>query len=201
MSFGPFLDLLSSFLLTGLMELGDASSLYLLGLALTCPRLAVFVGGVLAQVLVTGAAVCFGSLLPSDSLWISRVSTIVFFVFAVWSGYEAWKLADQRLEEPQEASQSLLGKGEKQWLGGCWKALVGTLVSEVGGKSQFMTCTLATQMNLLSVFVGAVGGVSFTMGVMLYSSQFLTQWLTPFRAYSASSLLFLASTLASLYKD
>ena len=201
MSLGSFPDLLYSFLLTGLMELGDASSLYLLGLAFTCPRLAVFLGAVLAQVLVTGAAVTFGSLLPSDSRWISLLSTGVFLIFAVWSGHEAWKLAGKGPEEPLQVSERLLEKKEKEWLGGCWKALVGTLVSEVGGRSQVMSCTLATRMNAASVFAGSVAGVSFTMGVMLYSSHFLSKWLTPFRAYTASSALFLASTLVSVYKD
>ena len=198
---GQWLEVVSTFALTGVMELGDASSLYLLGLSLTSPRFSVYLGGIFAQLIVTATAVSFGNLLPADATFMSLLSTCIFLCFAAYSAYTAYHLSSSSLpglSDYNSLSEKSLPTPKNTSLEGLWKALVGTLVSEIGGKSQLMTCALVAKMSAWSVFVGAVLGVSFTMGVFLYCSHFVADYLSPYRAYVGSTVLFTLSALVSV---
>ena len=189
----------STYLLTACMELGDVSSLYTVGLGLTLSKTAVFTGVVAAQIVTSALSVMFGAAILSESEVILAASAGVFALFALWSFYQAYTCdtptGEELIEPLLEQTECV---EEAQWLSACWKSFLGTAISELGSKSQVVTCALSTKFRPEVVFAAAIAGVCTTLGVLLYASQGLAKVCTPRKAYVVSGVLFLACAVASL---
>lgn len=145
-----FLPVISTFLLLLVAELGDKTQLSVISLSSTYKAIPVFVGSMLAFLVVDGLSIVIGgpllALLPIR--YVQIISGIIFVIFGllplIRKEEDETKAQDKkRSTKPLLASFSLIA------------------LMELGDKTQILTITLAAQSNPIMVLAGMI--LAFTV--------------------------------------
>lgn len=164
-----FVPVVSTFLLIFIGEFGDKTQLTIISLSCNCKGKQVFLGAILAFLVVGSISAFLGgpllALLPVNLVRV--VAGVVFIVFGVVP------LLPRNREEPNDR------KPRRFSLFGCFSMVA---LMELGDKTQLITMTLAAQNPPLLVVAGAMlaftvlTGAAVLLGSKL-ASRIPSQWL------------------------
>jgi putative Ca2+/H+ antiporter (TMEM165/GDT1 family) len=136
--------LIASFVLVAVAELGDKTQIAVITLSSRFKFLSVFLGAMLAFLLVTGIAVAFGDALTRflPRFWIRIVAAAIFLIFGV---YTVFSKQDDTQVEKRETRNAVFSSF----------SLI-TLM-ELGDKTQFAVIALSAEYKLpLLVYLGVM---------------------------------------------
>lgn len=176
-------QLLSTFGIVFLAELGDKTQLTAMTLATHYPWKKIFVGIAAAFTLLNLAAVFVGKLLFAflPPLWIQLLSAALFLFFGINSLLE--KSFDAGEEEEEERRFARRGP--------VVTAFFLILLAELGDKTQLVTASLAAQRPPLAVFVGSTLALWSVSLIGIFLGRQLTRVIPLFWIHRAAGVLFL----------
>ncbi len=136
--------LIASFVLVAVAELGDKTQIAVITLSSRFKSLSVFLGAMLAFLLVTGIAVAFGDALTRflPRFWIRIVAAAIFLIFGV---YTVFSKQDDMQVEKRETRNAVFSSFSL------------TTLMELGDKTQFAVIALSAEYELpLLVYLGVM---------------------------------------------
>ncbi len=136
--------LIASFVLVAVAELGDKTQIAVITLSSRFKSLSVFLGAMLAFLLVTGIAVAFGDALTRflPRFWIRIVAAAIFLIFGV---YTVFSKHDDMQVEKRETRNAVFSSFSL------------TTLMELGDKTQFAVIALSAEYELpLLVYLGVM---------------------------------------------
>ena len=155
--------LFSSFILLAMAEVGDKTQLAVVTLSVRGSRKSVFLGALLAFILLDSIDVFIGGTLGN----LLPLATVTFFSGFIFIAYGLYGLIVGRRSEvksEERRSSSLL-----------YTFLTITLM-EIGDKTQFMTIALSARYtDLLTVFLGVAAAFAFVTGVSVLAGKTISK--------------------------
>jgi len=194
-------DCTAAFAATVATELGDNTFVIAAIMAASESRLAVFLGNMLAMLVMTGISVLLGKSAFSlfEVHWVLLLGFLSFGAFALWSFYAANRCtnaegssSDEELHEALLHSDSSFGKT-------LWKSLAATMVAEWGDRSQLSTMALAGQREAYAVVIGTLVGLAAMTALSVVCGRWLASCVEKKSVLVGSGLLFLVFAAESLF--
>jgi len=136
--------LIASFVLVAVAELGDKTQIAVITLSSRFKSLSVFLGAMLAFLLVTGIAVAFGDVLTIilPAFWIRIVAAAIFLIFGVYTVFS--KQNDTQVEKRKTRNA-------------VFSSFSLITLMELGDKTQFAVIALSAEYKLpLLVYLGVM---------------------------------------------
>ncbi|KAF8779040.1 hypothetical protein HU200_003003 [Digitaria exilis] len=213
-----------SLAMTVLSEIGDKTFFAAAILAMRHPRKLVLAGCLTALIVMTALSACLGWAAPNliSRKWTHHVTTLLFFVFGIWSLWEGFK-EDGDSEELAEVEKELVGifssfycvfmdcnptnedtkKQQRPFLMQFFspifiKAFSITFFGEWGDKSQIATIGLAADENPFGVVLGGIIAQALCTTAAVLGGKSLASQISEKMVELSSGVLFLLFGIMSL---
>ncbi|AQK52465.1 GDT1-like protein 4 isoform X1 [Zea mays] len=190
-----------SLAMTVLSEVGDKTFFAAAILAMRHPRKLVLAGCLTALIVMTALSASLGWVAPNliSRKWTHHVTTLLFFVFGIWSLWEGFK-EDGDSEELAEVEAELdavfkSNKGESKTK---TKAFSITFFGEWGDKSQIATIGLAADENPFGVVLGGIIAQALCTTAAVLGGKSLASQISEKMVELSSGVLFLLFGIMSL---
>nr|CAB3481028.1 unnamed protein product [Digitaria exilis] len=190
-----------SLAMTVLSEIGDKTFFAAAILAMRHPRKLVLAGCLTALIVMTALSACLGWAAPNliSRKWTHHVTTLLFFVFGIWSLWEGFK-EDGDSEELAEVEKELddafkTNKGDSKSKS---KAFSITFFGEWGDKSQIATIGLAADENPFGVVLGGIIAQALCTTAAVLGGKSLASQISEKMVELSSGVLFLLFGIMSL---
>jgi putative Ca2+/H+ antiporter (TMEM165/GDT1 family) len=183
-------------------ELGDSTFMIAAIMAASESHLAVFLGNMLAMLVMTGIAVLLGKSAFSllDEQWMLLLGFLCFASFALGCFYAANRCKkDDASSSDDDLQETLIRTQNTSFARTLWKALAATMVAEWGDRSQLSTVTLAGQRESYAVVAGTLAGLTVMTALSVICGGWLASCLEKKSVLVCSGLLFLAFAVESLF--
>lgn len=182
-------DFLIPFATIALAEMGDKTQLAMMAMAARYRHtLQIFLGAMLASVIVDGSAVALGSYfskyLPRTA--VSIAAGALFVLFGIYS----------LLAKEQEKGKIAVVSKRSVFIA----AFALFFVSEFGDKSQLAALLFGTQYNLLLTILGTLMAIALLTALMLAAGRYIRAHVNEKKIKMLSSLLFIGIGLFTLMR-
>ena len=182
-------DFLIPFATIALAEMGDKTQLAMMALAAKHRHtMQIFLGAMLASVIVDGSAVALGNYFSKymPRAPVSIAAGTLFILFGIYS----------LLTKEQEQGKTAAVTKRSVF----FAAFALFFVSEFGDKSQLAALLFGTQYNLLLSLLGALAGIAAVLVIMLRIGKYVSKHLSEKTIRLLSSLLFIGIGLFTLLR-
>ncbi|CAG9310447.1 unnamed protein product [Blepharisma stoltei] len=155
----PLGAILSSFLAIFLSEIGDRTFFILIVLSMTYSPSAVLVGNqvIMTVMIIISAYIGYAAQLLIDQIYITIISSALFFIFAGLSFYEAFKKDDDSDSDSEDLHENLISS--PNWFKTFWKTIVLAFFAEWGDISQLSIITISAVTDPIFTIIGAFFGI------------------------------------------
>lgn len=182
-------DFLIPFATIALAEMGDKTQLAMMALAAKYRHtMQIFLGAMLASVIVDGSAVALGSYfskyLPTKA--VSIAAGTLFILFGIYS----------LLAKEEEGGKIAVVSKRSVFIA----AFALFFVSEFGDKSQLAALLFGTQYNLLLTILGTLMAIAVLLALMLATGRYIRAHINEKKIKLLSSALFILIGLFTLLR-
>lgn len=182
-------DFLIPFATIALAEMGDKTQLAMMAMAARYRHtMQIFLGAMLASVIVDGSAVVLGGYISKfvPRTPIAVAAGVMFVLFGI---YSLLAKEQEQVKIAAVTKRSVL-----------IAAFALFFFSEFGDKSQLAALLFGTQYNLLLALLGALAGIAAVLVIMLRIGKYVSKNLSEKTIRLLSALLFIGIGLVTLLK-